>query len=107
ELEIAVAQTEQAIDRRFTLQAAHRRVDHGPVAEPYLGLAEFGAEVDRAALATDLDRLEQIDDGHVGEAPGELGPRRIASLQALVLLALQQQDRKSTRLNSSHVKISY
>src|SRR5690606_41120062 len=49
------------------------------------------------------DRLVDLLDGPLGAHADD--PRRVE--QALRVLAQAEEDRKSTRLNSSHVKISY
>ncbi|PRQ05660.1 hypothetical protein ENSA5_02040 [Enhygromyxa salina] len=88
--EAAVGETEEAIDRLLGLQPAHLGVDDRAVPKPDRGVAEVGLEVDRAALARDLDGLKQVDDRHVGEVTRELGPRRVLALELLSLLALHQ-----------------
>src|SRR5690606_40055868 len=78
---------------------------------------ESGADAVRQALirvfAANLVRAVGGEDG-AGPAPGELPPREQLEQLRTALAALAQDaaplregDRKSTRLNSSHVKISY
>src|SRR3712207_8840935 len=65
--------------------------------------------VDRGVLAVhSAERVVDVDVGEGGQPVGQLVPlavvlRRLRGLEAHVL----QQDRKSTRLNSSHANISY
>src|SRR5207249_10516607 len=56
----------------------------------------------REARERARDRVQPVDFGQ--DPPGRLGERRV-EVPAVLLLALR--DRKSTRLNSSHVSISY
>src|SRR5256885_10789734 len=73
---------------------------------PYTTLFRSGRKaavgVGRGAVQEQLPRVELHL--HVGEFP--LQPLELAQ-QAPELLALQSPDRKSTRLNSSHLVISY
>src|SRR5215469_4863386 len=55
---------------------------------------------------TSIAELRQaVDDGSISKLP-RLGPKSIENLKAS-LARLADRDRKSTRLNSSHVEISY
>src|SRR5690606_42131655 len=46
-------------------------------------------------------------DRHLGRTPGWPGPTREITPGLTVAISSPRSDRKSTRLNSSHVKISY
>src|SRR3712207_8591138 len=67
------------------------------------------------AEAHELDRLQlqrrhRVAAGQVGRQPGQIGAHvRVARAQAVVVAVAEGilEDRKSTRLNSSHANISY
>ena len=90
DVEVTVALAEQAIDRRLALEPTHLRIDDGTIAEPERRFTELGGQRDRAALARDLDGLNEVDHRHVGELTAELRASCVLLLEALVLLALQQ-----------------
>ena len=89
DLEQPVVDAQKAIDGIFAGEAPHLGVDHPTIPEPQRRLPEIGGELDRSALAADLDRLQEIDDGHVRELAAELGARVLA-FESLALLSLQQ-----------------
>src|SRR5688572_32361070 len=76
---------------------------------PYTTLfrsAVAAAHVGQARLVRmEPEQLEQLGHGHV--APAQLAVHVRALLDHLARRARAEQDRKSTRLNSSHSQISY
>src|SRR5690554_7709932 len=66
----------------------------------FTGTVEGGIEQDAEANAT-LELLQQGIESGIGAPGGHVGTHRA------VLVDHRGQDRKSTRLNSSHVRISY
>src|SRR5690606_40251305 len=74
----------------------------------HLGLRADVGDVDGEAYLGDVTGAAERDPVRVldrGRLPLALGPR--AGVVAQQRLGLDRRDRKSTRLNSSHVKISY
>ena len=90
DLEGAVVEDERAIHGALTDDAAHLGVDDLAFAEEDLAARAPALEVQHAALAGDVDRLEQIDEPHVRERAAEARLRERV-LQALALLPLQHQ----------------
>src|SRR5690606_40645006 len=86
---------------------------------PISDISTLGAaHLEPRLLATDLQQLERADGHrarlafHLDALPGQAVQRLTIALQRGVhrwhlLDGAEVQDRKSTRLNSSHVKISY
>src|SRR3712207_8473299 len=85
---------------------------------PYTTLFRSGPQLtvpaadDQHALATDLDLPElpgrrQVRRPHRAEPHGFEDPRLLEGEDGRVCVVLARQDRKSTRLNSSHANISY
>src|SRR5690625_1422549 len=71
-------------------------------------LKESMKKVDEVVLATDEDREGEAISWHLCEVLG-LDPRTTSRIvfREITKSAIQKADRKSTRLNSSHVAISY
>src|SRR5205814_9965334 len=67
-----------------------------------------GADLDdQPGLFGDRDELARTDQPVLGIAPADQGFRAFYPIRQHVHLRLIEQDRKSTRLNSSHLGISY
>src|SRR5690606_26547258 len=90
DLELALVPRQQPVDRVLALQRAGLGVDHLAVAEVDRGLSVRAAgELDDARLAADLDGLDDVDHGHVGDAAGEAGAV-LLEIEELTLPLLQQ-----------------
>src|SRR5690606_1520679 len=90
EVELALVPDEEAIDRGLAAELAELGVLERAVLEVDGAAPSARGEVEHAALAADVDRLEQIDHAHVGEGPAEtgLGPHGLA-LEGFALVALE------------------
>ncbi len=73
---VASFQMSDPVDRLFAPKAPELRVDDLPVAEVDVRLLRRPAQVNDAALARDLERLQEVDHRHVLRRSREAGPPR-------------------------------
>src|SRR5690606_13831553 len=90
EIELALVPDEEAIDGRVAAELAELGVLKRPVLEVDGAAPPAEREIEHAALSADVDRLEQIDQAHVGERTAEAGlrPHGLA-LERLALVTLE------------------
>src|SRR6266511_4377916 len=99
------------LDEKFLPASVLAKITEVRLADPERSLRTAQARKRRSTLTPD-GRLNILAADHPARRVTKVGddPLRMAdrhSYLARIVRVLQSQDRKSTRLNSSHVKISY
>ena len=91
EVEVAVVPDQEAVHRRLAAELVQLGVDQVAFVEVDGAASALVAEVEHAGLAADVDRLEQVDEAHLRERAAEARLGHAAALEALALVALQDE----------------
>ena len=92
DLEIGLAPDEETVDGLLAPQPSDLGVDDLAVLEPDVAEARAALEGDRAALARDLECLEEVDHGHLVDRSGEARSERRRLLRRDRVLCAARED---------------
>ena len=94
DLEVRFVPDEHPVDGLFAAERADLGIDRPAPLEPHVSELASALEGDRAALLRDLERLKEVDDGHVLDRAGEasLECRGHALVRECLLRAAREHD---------------